>query len=751
MDNLTGPTTLCKGACNVRYSINLLGGGACAPVWQWTLDGVEFSDNFNKNVLLDFPDEGDFTLCVTAIIGNPQSGSICDQEGPKCIIIKVRQNKDRKDGPRYICSENVPFSWQGKIIDATGEYTAHFIDKTCCEYDSIVYFNVLPEVEIPMVYFLGCKGDSYRDRTTGKIFNTCQDNTKIELKRSTNPYKCDSAYYLTTVFIDLEGNITNYCQDGKIIYEVIPKDLTCQANGFYHDSLSYKWYRRCDTSKNILSNSQILEVTSRDVYCVDITTIGKLDKLQKSCTFQICEQTEESLPQYIDNCTDYPAAQGRVFWDSNNDQIYTPGEKLISDAIIRTDPESFVAISDTTGFTIQLTPQVINLIYASSYNPKYYTVSPSIFSWTQGNSTGIQPGIIDFAVRKRQMTDLDIRIAGTQIIPGSRGRYYLTLRNEGNTAVSGVTINLEIPSDWIIESSSPSASIINKQLVQWNVQSSMGPNEKQIFIITLNVPPTAIPNTSFELKASLAPTGDADPENDVFIWKDRIQSESQQIRKLVDKERISWITQGSDELCYTLQFQNTDSSTSKVIHIIDSLSNQIDPLSIRIIHASHPYTFKFINAYKLFFVFENIDLISKNSDFLASQGIIQFTTRTKTNLQSNSIIENFAFMHNNCNNPTISNIVKTQLVTLNSKTSNSTVIGIKPNPFDQYFDVTIANHLEPFKLLVMDIHGKIVYEQSVTLNQSSIRINSINWTKGVYQLVMNQPHNIILLGKLVKF
>ncbi|MFN8329822.1 MAG: hypothetical protein U0T81_01160 [Saprospiraceae bacterium] len=103
LGNISGPTTLCKGACNVMYSIDL-GASNCEPAFQWTLDGTEL-DQYEKKITLDFPDEGDFVLCATAVIGNPQSGSICDQEGPKCITIQVRQEKDRKDGPRIVCFE----------------------------------------------------------------------------------------------------------------------------------------------------------------------------------------------------------------------------------------------------------------------------------------------------------------------------------------------------------------------------------------------------------------------------------------------------------------------------------------------------------------------------------------------------------------------------------------------------------------------------------------------------------------------
>lgn len=302
LGNLSGPLTLCKGACNVKYKIDLLGGGGCEPSWQWTLDGVEL-DQYTQEITLDFPDEGDFVLCATAIIGNPQSGSICDQEGPKCITIKVRQEKDRKDGPRHVCFENAPFVWHGQTISASGEYSSHFTDKNCCEYDSVVTFDVREKPEPPTVYYLGCIGDQYKDPTTGKTFGNCQNGTEIFLTKSTDPYKCDSAYNLVAAFINGTGRLREYCQGGMILLEVTPIDRTCFDGGYLTESFVYKWYLKNDPSKKSIGPpDEYIEITKKDDYCVEITFNGRLDKLTKSCKFDVCEQFNEDDFKYKDIC-----------------------------------------------------------------------------------------------------------------------------------------------------------------------------------------------------------------------------------------------------------------------------------------------------------------------------------------------------------------------------------------------------------------------------------------------------------------
>ncbi len=301
LGTLTGPTTVCKGACNVKYMIDLVGGGGCEPTWEWTLDGVTL-DEMSKMISLDFPDEGSFTLCVTAIIGNPQSGSICDQEGPKCITIKVIQEKERKGIPRYVCAEDVPYTWHSNVISSSGEYREMFKTKDCCEYDSIVQVTVLDKPDPPTKYFLGCIGETYKDPTTGRLFSSCQNGTEIELKKSTNPRMCDSSYMLVAAFINGTGRLREYCQGGMILLEVSPIDRTCADGGYLTESYVYKWYLKSDPSKKSIGTDEFIEIDKKDDYCVEITFMGRLDKETKSCKFEVCEQFNEDDFKYKQIC-----------------------------------------------------------------------------------------------------------------------------------------------------------------------------------------------------------------------------------------------------------------------------------------------------------------------------------------------------------------------------------------------------------------------------------------------------------------
>lgn len=293
LGRINGPTLVCKGQCNVIHTIRM-DSGRCLPNYIWTLDGSELNQH-GDTLRNDFNQEGNFVLCVSAVIGNPLAGTICDETGPHCIAIQVRQEKDRTAGPRYVCPEETPLIWHGLTINSSGEYTLRFKDKNCCEYDSVITI-IIPDPPVPPdIYYLGCTGDVYRDSITGKEVTSCQDHLVITLPHVTVPHQCDSSYLLHAAFLQGSGRFREYCQNGRVVLEVQPLDLTCAVNGYFTESFQYSWYKKTDSTKTSLGTDEFIEVgCNQEEYCVDLTLNGKLDKQTKKCTFTICEQYNES-------------------------------------------------------------------------------------------------------------------------------------------------------------------------------------------------------------------------------------------------------------------------------------------------------------------------------------------------------------------------------------------------------------------------------------------------------------------------
>ncbi|MBK7811070.1 MAG: T9SS type A sorting domain-containing protein [Saprospiraceae bacterium] len=313
LGNITGPKEVCIGACKTKYTVDVA--GACEPVYEWTLDGVEVG-NGSGEVSLDFPDAGDFVLCVTAYIGNPQSGSICDQEGPVCITVKVRPENDRIGPTWYLCHEDVPFNWHGIVVDSAGEYRQRFTDMfTCCTYDSIRPFVILDVPKTGVKYFVGCNStDAYIDPNTRQTFNTCQHDKLINIPNTSDPYRCDSSYLLNAIFLKYTATFREYCASGQLILDarILDRTLICGNDSVLMRSVRFRWYLKSDSTRATLDTQPYLELDRKDDYCLEMLIESEFGNQKKNCIFSFCEDKDEAefLPYEVCMVGNFKAKNG---------------------------------------------------------------------------------------------------------------------------------------------------------------------------------------------------------------------------------------------------------------------------------------------------------------------------------------------------------------------------------------------------------------------------------------------------------
>ncbi len=351
LSNIYGPTTLCKGACHVQHSFEI-DSTKCDPVFQWTLDGIEL-DQYGNEVTNDFPDEGNFVLCGTAIIGNPASGSICDQVGPKCVTIKVgNYPKIRKDKPRWICYEDLPLIWHNQKVTDTGEYTQHFDSINCCSYDSVVWFLPLKKPKANTIFYLACRGAAYEDSFALTRVTSCQNPLEITRPNSSNIYRCDSSYYLYAAFLEDTVYFESTCADTNAYLMAKPVDRTCPVLGYRTGKFYYNWYRKNDSLKTSLSDSSKLFINESNEFCLDLTLESVLDTLTRKCVRTFCETVDELqiIPPKICPIGNYQSSSGGIYhymvdtsklprdyfnieWSLENGKVLTPKEGRDSTSI----------------------------------------------------------------------------------------------------------------------------------------------------------------------------------------------------------------------------------------------------------------------------------------------------------------------------------------------------------------------------------------------------------------------------------
>ncbi len=106
-------------------------------------------------------------------------------------------------------------------------------------------------------------------------------------------------------------------------------------------------------------------------------------------------------------------------------------------------------------------------------------------------------------------------------------------------------------------------------------------------------------------------------------------------------------------LKYLIRFQNTGSDTAYTVVLVDTLSEHLDMATLEVQGSSHPYKLGVSGKGRpvLTFTFNNINLPHAKRDSLGSNGFIQFSITPNAGLAEKTLIENFADIYFDYNDP----------------------------------------------------------------------------------------------------
>ncbi len=261
----------------------------CEGYFEWTFDGVPLNDN-DREVKIDFPNEGDFVLCVKGYIGIPNYN--CGQSNVTCTTIKVK--KDQFYGnTRVLCNELKGFKWHQQKINSSGIYTQAFHDP-CHIYDSIVEFIILPKPQSGHVNYVSCsRADIYYDPVYKDYYRVCTANKKIIVPKSTEIYGCDSSYILNVAYVDLKNSFHLGCRNGNVymIPDIINHTDTCGIG--ISMTLNYAWYEKINNNIVFLGQGKELKITKKGNYQLQVLTQYTLGTESGTCTIAFDEDIDE--------------------------------------------------------------------------------------------------------------------------------------------------------------------------------------------------------------------------------------------------------------------------------------------------------------------------------------------------------------------------------------------------------------------------------------------------------------------------
>ena len=192
----------------------------------------------------------------------------------------------------------------------------------------------------------------------------------------------------------------------------------------------------------------------------------------------------------------------------------------------------------------------------------------------------------------------------------------------------------------------------------------------------------------------------------------------------------------SEELTYTIRFQNTGNDTAYDVRLLDTLDSDLDLSTFRIISYSHPVEVKLKANGVLTCLFEQIMLPDSGADFNGSQGFFKYSILAKNLIALPARVTNRAAIYFDFNLPVLTNEV------LNTLTSSILAVttppfnqrfNIFPNPVHDYFRITSKDvQARKMTLHILDIQGKTI--QILREQQLPSTMDCSFLSKGIYFL-----------------
>jgi hypothetical protein len=212
----------------------------------------------------------------------------------------------------------------------------------------------------------------------------------------------------------------------------------------------------------------------------------------------------------------------------------------------------------------------------------------------------------------------------------------------------------------------------------------------------------------------------------------------------------------STELNYQIFFNNTFGDTLRGLTIIDTLSEFLNPLSIKDIQSSHRFQLTFPQANVLQFTFIDLKLPDSSANALLSSGFVKLRLSQKSNNPSASLIHNRAALFYGNQSPVLTNRVTHTLgknfITVGTPTLPDFAkvkLNVSPNPFNDvtYLDISGLNDDVQKKFSLFDMQGNLV--KQLDFQGNNLKIECEFLPKGLYLFQLSQNTQLVGTGKIL--
>ncbi len=197
------------------------------------------------------------------------------------------------------------------------------------------------------------------------------------------------------------------------------------------------------------------------------------------------------------------------------------------------------------------------------------------------------------------------------------------------------------------------------------------------------------------------------------------------------------------ELVYRIRFQNTGTDTAFNVTVIDTLSENLNLFSLRMLETSHPYELQIDAGNIVRWNFNNILLPDSTTNEPESHGFIYFKINTKNNLIDGDQIPNIAAIYFDYNDPILTNQVVTEIKDILINTEDLSTLPfatqLQPNPTSHatrlVFEIEKPEKIEMnlFNELGQQIKSVLLL-QTLEIGKHTIEFSLLSVPSGIYFL-----------------
>lgn len=314
----------------------------------------------------------------------------------------------------------------------------------------------------------------------------------------------------------------------------------------------------------------------------------------------------------------------------------------------------------------------------------------------------------------------------------------ISVGNAACTPQSGV-VTLQLSPKYTYSSANLTPTSVSGQTLTWNLSNLSGSNSPNIFVVL--VPATTLtPGDTACHTVNITPTtGDINVTNNSFTFCDSISASLDPNEKhVIPAGNIA----AGELLTYTINFENLGNDTAFNVHILDTLSANLELTSFELLNSSHQVRTNILKSGTSNIVrFDFVDIKLADKDHPeTNKGFVIYRAKAKNSMQPGDKVNNTAHIYFDINPAVVTNTVTSGIPnpTSISVLTKEDGISIYPNPASSKLFIENQNGLYN-KVTMINTLGQIAGVYDIKKGNNEVEISALS--SGLYYLIVSGEHN----------